>query len=563
MKKQNLFSVAKSLLVIVIYLFTVNGVKAQSIEEGQKLINVEKYNEALKVFDELVKKEPKKAINYFYLGKTQFILDKKSDAKASFEKGWSVDDDEFLNKVGLGMLQLADGDTAGAGKTFDNALEETSYKNVDVMINVADAYLLTDAKNFSRAMDVLNKAAASKNGKKNSRVYSTLGDIYMKQSNGTLANQNYQTALDYDKKNLEPYVGKAQLYIKIKNYEDAEYNLDKVLKIDSTYAPAYRVLAEYYYSKRQFDKGAENFRKYLQFSENTPDKQIRFATMLFRSNEYDEAIRLIKQLAAEGKNNDKLQHILAFSYYYKDNTAEGIPAFEKYLSMIKPEEIAAMDYEFLGKLYAKAGNDSLTVINFQKALSMDSTKTDLHGEIANIYFKNKDFKNAIKEYELKEKLTGKPLSLMEYFNLGQAAYRDSLFAKADSAYEKVIQIKPDIALAYYWRAAANASLDPESEQGLAKPHYEKFIEVASTSPEAPKYKNSLIEAYAYLGYYYYLKEDYPNAIKNYEEVLKLDPQDARATEALKTLKDPKALKSLKATKDTKAAQDQKKNGKKK
>ncbi|MGE5681444.1 MAG: tetratricopeptide repeat protein [Bacillota bacterium] len=545
----NLFTVLKYSLIIVAYVFSASILRAQSIEDAQKLVEVEKFNEARKVYEGLVQKNPNKPEPYFYLGKLDIIEGKIDAAQANFQKGKSTDEDDALNIVGLGMVLLAKGDTAAAAKQFEEALDKTDFKNPEVMINIAEGYVLTDAKNYSRAIDLLNKAAAK--SKKNPKIYTVLGDIYMKQVNGSQAISNYRTAIDYDKKYLKPYVGIAQIYIKIKNYEDAEYNLDKVLKLDSTYAPAYRVLAEYYYSQKKYDKGSENFRKYVQFSENTPDKQVRFATMLFLSNEYDEAIKLIEQLDKEGKNNDKLQHVLAFSYYYKDSASAGIPAFEKYFSMAKPSDITSTDYEYLGKLQAKAGNDSLAIMNYKKAISMDSTRSDLHGEIATLDMKNKNWADAVQEYRLKETSSGKKLAAMEYFNLGQALYKLGEFAQADSAFDQFVQQAPAIPQGYYWRALSNVQLDPESEKGLAKPYYEKYIQVATSSADPSKYKGALVEAYSYLGYYYFLQNDYQNSIANWTEVSKLDPENTQAIEALKALKDPKSLKSMKDKKTTK------------
>ena len=80
---------------------------------------------------------------------------------------------------------------------------------------------------------------------------------------------------------------------------------------------------------------------------------------------------------------------------------------------------------------------------------------------------------------------------------------------------------------------SKASLDPETEQGLAKPYYEKLIEVAL--PNGDKNKNELVEAYQYLGYYYYLKNDATNATANYQKVLALDPNDVKANEFMKAI----------------------------
>ncbi len=77
-------------------------------------------------------------------------------------------------------------------------------------------------------------------------------------------------------------------------------------------------------------------------------------------------------------------------------------------------------------------------------------------------------------------------------------------------------------------------MDPESEQGLAKPYYEKTIEVILAKPEQDDSdKKVLVEAYSYLSYYYYLQydkskkaEDKANVKSYAEKVLQIDPENA-------------------------------------
>ena len=66
-------------------------------------------------------------------------------------------------------------------------------------------------------------------------------------------------------------------------------------------------------------------------------------------------------------------------------------------------------------------------------------------------------------------------------------------------------------MGYFWRARVNAILDPNTELGLAKPYYEKVVEILEKTNTAER-KKEMIEAYQYLGYYYYLKEDMTNSL---------------------------------------------------
>ncbi|MCU7496079.1 MAG: tetratricopeptide repeat protein [Ignavibacteria bacterium] len=537
MKRLNNLSILDSIKFVLVTLVAVTALNAQDVKQGIRLIDVEKYTEARNFFDNLIKSNPKNADAYYWLGKLDIKEGKTDQAQADFQKGIDANKENALNYVGIGQVQLIKNDSTSAIKQFDQALDMTDSKDANIMIAIADAYLGSDAKNFGRAIDLLSKAKTV--SKKNPAIFQRLGDIYLRMVNGSLAIQNYQTAIDYDSANVKAHIGIGQIYAKIKNYADAEANFTAAITVDPSFAPAFKEFGEYYYSRKDYVKAADMYKKYIDFSEATSDKLERYATMLYLAKDYNTAITVINQVNQKGGKPDaQLQHVLAYSYFSIDDSQNGIAAFDKYFQMTDPKEITSTDYDYLGKLQVKAGNDSLAIENFKKAISLDSTRADLHGDIASLYFKNKKWDDAAKEYELKEKASGKPLKVIEYYNLGQAYYKMSNFKMADTTYAKMIQLSPDQPIGYYYRALSNAQLDPESEQGLAKPHYERFIEVVTKmGPEQQaKFKNHLIEAYSYLGYFYYLKKDNATSRQYWTKVLELDPTDAKAKEALKALK---------------------------
>src|SRR5438045_5416072 len=109
---------------------------------------------------------------------------------------------------------------------------------------------------------------------------------------------------------------------------------------------------------------------------------------------------------------------------------------------------------------------------------------------------------------LEEKLQNCPknFTVTDYFNLGRSYFFNKDFQKADSAFAKVNELTPKYASGFLWRAEANSHIDSTSAMGLAKPHYEKYIEVATADTAgmaSAKYKGGLIEGYRYLASYYY------------------------------------------------------------
>jgi len=158
--------------------------------------------------------------------------------------------------------------------------------------------------------------------------------------------------------------------------------------------------------------------------------------------------------------------------------------------------------------------DSLGVIQLRKAYNLDPNRSELLSEIAEANYKTKNYSEAIKAY--KEKIgTGKDASPTDYYFLGRAYYFNAQFMEADTAFSILNEKSANYASGWLWRAKANTHIDSTSELGLAKPHYEKYIEIVLSETDSTKlsrYNSSLIEAYEYLAYYYILKKDNENVL---------------------------------------------------
>ena len=116
---------------------------------------------------------------------------------------------------------------------------------------------------------------------------------------------------------------------------------------------------------------------------------------------------------------------------------------------------------------------------------------------------------------------------------------DKQYTRADSVYNIILIAKPTYAPGHLARARVNGYLDPEAKQGLAKPHWDKYIELSKAEgADATKFKEGLVEAYGNLGMYNFQKGDKATALSNFEQVLVLDPGNQGAASNIKILKAP-------------------------
>ena len=111
--------------------------------------------------------------------------------------------------------------------------------------------------------------------------------------------------------------------------------------------------------------------------------------------------------------------------------------------------------------------------------------------------------------------------------------------KADAVYADLAN-KFENAAEYstFMRARLNTQLDPDSKQGLAKPYYEKLIElIAPRDNKDATERARIIESYRYMIAYYFIVQDDKETAKNYaQKLIDIDPENDIAKQVLEATK---------------------------
>jgi tetratricopeptide (TPR) repeat protein len=507
---------------ILSLLFFTSSLIAQDVAPGVKLVKNEKYNEAKKYFNSLLN-TPSKAEAYFYLGEIYFIWENVDSAKIMYNKGIEANNEFPLNYAGMARLNVLDGNSSDLQKNQTQAIELGDEKNSKVYTVLSEAY--SRIKQYDRALGILDEALKTK--LKSADIYISIGNVYLAKINGTEAIKNFEEALNIEPGNPEALTLKAGVYSLINNYTGAVSLLNEAISNDSTYSPAYNKLAEVYASIKDYSKAAEYYIKYIEKSEVTLEKQKRYASILYLNKEYEKAISNLEKIIQAEPDNASSIRIIAYSYLRLEAVGASKYYFQK-LFALSGIEYLPTDYENYSDLLSKTGDDSLALEYLLKITDLDSTRKDIYGKMSIIYFKNKNWNGVISSLNNKGDITAQ-----EYFDLGKAYYFTQDYTNADSAFSILASRVPDLPVAYFWQARVKTNFDPESDSGLAKPYYEQFLQLSNE--DTLKFKKELIEAYSYLGYYYYLKEDNANSKLYWQKVYAIDPKNNQAIEALKSL----------------------------
>ena len=215
------------------------------------------------------------------------------------------------------------------------------------------------------------------------------------------------------------------------------------------------------------------------------------------------------------------------------------------------EDYISQDYLYYGRLLINNKQTEKGIAQLQKALELDPKQVALYQEIAEAYETIDNYDSAIANYSLYiQHMPEEEVQVTDYYNIGRAAYfagssidttvtdyavkQKAYLNKADSMFAFVAEKVPDSYLGYFWRARVQSALDPETTEGLAKPYYEKTIEVLDA--QGDDRPQIYIECYSYLGYYYFVKEDVANSKTYWEKILAIDPEHEVAKRALEAMK---------------------------
>ncbi|GAA4334161.1 hypothetical protein GCM10023149_41340 [Mucilaginibacter gynuensis] len=545
--------IAKAALPLI---FIGSSVFSQSLDDAKKAIDAEQYQKATSMLKNLTVTQADKDENYFYLGWVYLVQDYPDSAKTAFNQGIAKNAKSALNYAGLGAVARAEKNTAAATTAFNQAISLAG-KNSKPYLYIGKAYLL-DPVDANAAIDVLTKGKAV--NAKDAELLLALGNAYRVNLKSSEALTNYDGAIALDPKYVAPIVAKGILWKFANNFEESEKEFKNALALNPNYGPAYRewaetdlrwALNEPKMASVKVKEGVEQYKKYLSLTDRSIDSRIRYADFLLAAGEYTTLQTEVSELAKSATSNLKVYRYLAYSAYENKDYANGLTAIKKFMAEAGEKRIIPRDYLYLGRLQVATGDDSTGIKTLKDAISRDTTQIDLYAEIAKALFAKKKYVeagDAYHEYAAKSrnaKLTDHYYEGLSYYFGYVIPYASTdkavsskadtaLLTKADSAFSYVIQktAASPFADAYLYRARANDYKEPNRDNisGLAKPYYEKYIEliVAKGAPDE-KVKKNLAEGYAYLGSLSEFKDkDDAKAAENYTKAREYDPANKQA-----------------------------------
>lgn len=522
----------KIISFLLSFLISANILFAQSIDEGKRFLYYERYNSAKDVFNKLVNANPNNVDAVYWLGQTYLGEEDSISAKALYQKTLNANPNSPLMLVAMGHIALLENQNNDARNRFETAISLTKGKDYNVINAISRANVDTKAGD---AVYAIGKIKTIPENKRTAEIWTTLGDAYRKLIDGANAQLAYQSALAVDPNYARASFMIGRLY-QTQGFTQELYYMkyyNEAITKDPKFAPVYVWLSQYYY-KRDINKAKEYLDKYIAVADADTQNCYYQASYLYASGQYQQTITKANEcISAGGKNpHPSLFGLKAFAYDKLGDSANAKTFFEMYFQKQNPEKLESGDYAKYGLVLLKfPGNEATAAGYIQKAIALDTleeNKIEYITSVANSYLASKNYNEAAKWYTKLFSIK-KNVTKTDIYNAGYNYYRGGNYKATDSIFGLYQQKYPEDILGVYMRARASEGIDTAGVLGLAKPYYEKVIQLGEASTDTARVKSQLIVAYNYMiAYYYNVKKDKATALSYNDKILAIDPTNAQA-----------------------------------
>ena len=549
-------------ILSIIFLTATSVGQAQDLDQAKKAMDAEQYEKAKTILKNSIKVKADNGKADFLIGTIYLKQNIEDSAKIYFQKGLTASEGSRFNTIGLGQMDLDNGNTAAAQAKFDQVLKELKKKDIEEYLYIAQAYMNTSKPDYKAAINLLTKAQTANPNDANVKLI--LGDAYYGDKSQNDAYASYRDAYAIDNTLIKAKMQLGVLLKGAKAYVEAVKAYDEVLALNPNYGPVYRELAETYYLwannkpgtyTENIAKALSNYEKYLSLTDYSLPSRMRHADFLILAKDYKALELEANAMQKLDKVNPRILRYLGYSAYQNGNFDAAISALTDYISK-GTNKVIAGDYYFLGlaKVSKSVAADGKTVdaatlalgiTDLKKALELDIVMANGLNEIGKKYFTQKLYTVASSIFELAITNPDSRNYLEDNVYFGLSVFTENrgkelkdvnviALQNADKAMDTVITATPTYQEAYLYKARINSALEKDD---IMANTFQKYLDIvlAKGDVEITKNKAKVTEAYNSIAAFY-ANTDKVKAKDYFGKTLAIDPANVYATESLKKLK---------------------------
>jgi tetratricopeptide (TPR) repeat protein len=475
---------------------------APNFVDGDRMVSQGRYKEALAYYQDIYNKNPnseltdyarkKIAATYFELGKYGLDHISKSDATTAFEKSLEFDRKNPEVYFTLGSVYLA------AGRQEQNAIAQFTLglrlnpNHQGALFQRAEAYYRLGL--YGEAVEDYKSAIAIETpdgikqtvSKQIAAAYLNLGKKTAELNAADTALYYFQQALVYRPDYGLAYYEIGNMQFKRNKYEEAGLMLEKAVLLEPNRTEIYKLLGD---TNVKVQRYAEAIKRYQRATELTP-------------------------------NDNVVWTALADAYRYRGMYPDAIKNYEKSLE-IEPNYFPA--HLGLGMTYENTEQFDQAILHYRRATELRPDDNQAHLALGTILYRQLKQNDAARK-EFDTVLNANPQNPAARFGLGQINMAEGFYSNAIGDFQDAIKAKPDYAEAY-------------SEMGKAYRYRKNYDFALEAYGHATALNPNLAEPYQGMGILYHqVFQDYPKALQNYQQFLKVGGKDPQVLSWIQEVK---------------------------
>lgn len=485
---------------------------AQEKNQGIDMLRLGEYELAKEFFTDQIGQDKAKAL--YYLGEVEWEQGNLDAAKAKYNEALSADPESLYAQLGVAKANLKQ-DPKEAKKAIENVYKKNK-KDIPLLIEAAKAFYDNEMEEDG------NKAVAEarKANNKSPLIYILLGDRELKRGKTGDAAMQYDQAINFDNSNVLALIKAGKVYENI-NSNVASELLKKASEVDPNNRLVNRYLAKVYSQSGRYALANKIYADYFMSGSYNLEDIRYFSNALYFAKNYPEAREILNLGLEKDKDNFVFNRLLMYVEYELKDYTKGLEIADHFFKLRADKEDGYLEKDYIthGNLLAESGRLDEAVVAFNKAIEKNPENVALYKELASTMSADKNYEVAA-DFQNKYVQAVGDADATEYYQLGRyyqsaaasvkvdslvedSIKRVDLFKKADGAFEVLTEKRPDNYLGYFMRAGVNSMLDPQIKEGLAKPFYEKTLELIQAAGEMEQRQSIVLTVYEYLAVYYF------------------------------------------------------------
>jgi tetratricopeptide (TPR) repeat protein len=214
-----------------------------------------------------------------------------------------------------------------------------------------------------------------------------------------------------------------------------------------------------------------------------------YGEVLLAKGSADQAVPVLENAIGLAPEQPRLHFQLAAARLAIGELDGALEAFGEEIAVNEDTEVRRMAHLNRFILHRNKKQWAEAAVDLEAAIAIKEESPQVYADLSDLYLQAREPDKAMDALRRGEERGFKSAAL--YFNIGAWLYNEKKYAEAMAAFEKTIEISPEMATAHRGIASSLVQLDRTSD---AVPHYRRYLELRPDAEDADEIRQTIEDA---------------------------------------------------------------------